>query len=508
MSRPEAAAETNMEDILASIRKIIAEEPHAAKAPQEARDGRGIGGLDDAMSRGAAPGAPLPAQSPSGASLAGALRGASTAPSAADPGPAAVPEPKAPLDGLDDLLDDVPALPLRPTAGAAHAGTPSQPAALTTREAPVAQRSFEELLRERPSPKPAEPSGARAPQHPSPFDLSPLAIAGRAAAPPAGAAKPSADLGAIVPSRAFDEAARGPAPEVPAAGDPFRWPGPKLTGAPDFLRKTASAPEKTIEEKSVPPGAMAAPATPPAEPAPTSRYEVIAAMPPRTEAAHVAGADKASPVPFGVKPPEMAFGGSAADTAPAAGPGLEAAAEPAEPAATPAPAPQSVIADPAAKPDLDQDGSLAGESPDSTLEAVAIESTAAAASALGALAAGLAASSKSFLPPGEAAPRGAADPVAPADAAPAAVEMPSPAPAVSATPQQPAPSTADVQPVAPSSAPTRETRTLEDTVAEMLRPMLRQWLDDNMPRMVEKALRVEVAEGVLSAQRQSKPRDG
>ncbi len=37
-------------------------------------------------------------------------------------------------------------------------------------------------------------------------------------------------------------------------------------------------------------------------------------------------------------------------------------------------------------------------------------------------------------------------------------------------------------------------RTLEDTVAEMLRPMLRKWLDDNMPRIVEQAMRVELAE--------------
>jgi cell pole-organizing protein PopZ len=39
-------------------------------------------------------------------------------------------------------------------------------------------------------------------------------------------------------------------------------------------------------------------------------------------------------------------------------------------------------------------------------------------------------------------------------------------------------------------------RTLEDTVADLLRPMLRQWLDANMPKIVEKTLRVELAEGV------------
>lgn len=34
----------------------------------------------------------------------------------------------------------------------------------------------------------------------------------------------------------------------------------------------------------------------------------------------------------------------------------------------------------------------------------------------------------------------------------------------------------------------------EDTAAELLRPMLKQWLDTNMPRIVEKALRRELAE--------------
>jgi hypothetical protein len=37
---------------------------------------------------------------------------------------------------------------------------------------------------------------------------------------------------------------------------------------------------------------------------------------------------------------------------------------------------------------------------------------------------------------------------------------------------------------------------IEDTTAELLRPMLRQWLSENMPRMVEKALHIEVADSV------------
>lgn len=37
---------------------------------------------------------------------------------------------------------------------------------------------------------------------------------------------------------------------------------------------------------------------------------------------------------------------------------------------------------------------------------------------------------------------------------------------------------------------------VEDATADLLRPMLRQWLAENMPRMVEKALHIEVAESL------------
>ncbi len=35
-------------------------------------------------------------------------------------------------------------------------------------------------------------------------------------------------------------------------------------------------------------------------------------------------------------------------------------------------------------------------------------------------------------------------------------------------------------------------KSLEDSVKEMLRPMLRQWLDENMPRVLTAALREEL----------------
>ena len=41
-----------------------------------------------------------------------------------------------------------------------------------------------------------------------------------------------------------------------------------------------------------------------------------------------------------------------------------------------------------------------------------------------------------------------------------------------------------------------EVRTMEDTVSELLRPMLRNWLDDNMPRILEKTLKMELAAAI------------
>jgi cell pole-organizing protein PopZ len=35
-------------------------------------------------------------------------------------------------------------------------------------------------------------------------------------------------------------------------------------------------------------------------------------------------------------------------------------------------------------------------------------------------------------------------------------------------------------------------RTLEDLVKEMLRPMLKAWIDDNLPGMVERIVRAEI----------------
>lgn len=58
-------------------------------------------------------------------------------------------------------------------------------------------------------------------------------------------------------------------------------------------------------------------------------------------------------------------------------------------------------------------------------------------------------------------------------------------------------------PPLPAGAEVAAPGNIEDATADLLRPMLRQWLSDNMPRMVEKALHIEVAETV----RTGKPDD-
>jgi uncharacterized protein len=39
---------------------------------------------------------------------------------------------------------------------------------------------------------------------------------------------------------------------------------------------------------------------------------------------------------------------------------------------------------------------------------------------------------------------------------------------------------------------TQNARTLDDLVQEMLRPMLKSWLDDNLPTIVERLVRAEI----------------
>jgi hypothetical protein len=91
---------------------------------------------------------------------------------------------------------------------------------------------------------------------------------------------------------------------------------------------------------------------------------------------------------------------------------------------------------------------------------------------------------------------------APARPAPAAAAHPPPPAQVAAPPRRPADdrllspsSTAAVSAAFNSLASTvlsDNARTLEDIVKEMMRPMLREWLEENLPGLVERIVRAEI----------------
>jgi cell pole-organizing protein PopZ len=78
-----------------------------------------------------------------------------------------------------------------------------------------------------------------------------------------------------------------------------------------------------------------------------------------------------------------------------------------------------------------------------------------------------------------------------------AVDVATPEPSLHVPPPVPHPAQQPQVGSAGLSAPAP----IEDSTADLLRPMLRQWLAENMPRMVEKALHIEVAESVKSTKK-------
>jgi len=94
----------------------------------------------------------------------------------------------------------------------------------------------------------------------------------------------------------------------------------------------------------------------------------------------------------------------------------------------------------------------------------------------------------------------AAEPVAEAGTPPA--DAPTPAPSKTQTHGTAVTTPAAIasQLAIPAAGSAVGVRTVEDIVAELLRPMLREWLAENMPRIVEKALRIELAEGLKTVQ--------
>jgi hypothetical protein len=78
---------------------------------------------------------------------------------------------------------------------------------------------------------------------------------------------------------------------------------------------------------------------------------------------------------------------------------------------------------------------------------------------------------------------------------------PEPAPTVKpAFPTSEPTRAAKLEPLAPSPSPAptmqpsalTSTKSMDDTVVELLRPLLRDWLNTNMPRLIEPALKAEL----------------
>lgn len=115
--------------------------------------------------------------------------------------------------------------------------------------------------------------------------------------------------------------------------------------------------------------------------------------------------------------------------------------------------------------------------------------------------------------PGETAgPTGTAPANAAATTLGAASTVPSPplvevAP-VAAAPAAPAPVESPASKVAEqASSEEMDKASLEGALAQLLRPMVRQWLDQNMTRALETAVRIELADGLKNGNAAAKPGD-
>lgn len=426
MSNPEKRDERSMSDILASIRKIMAQEPALAMPPSSPRPTlNGVTGAtldlprepelklpaEKKPSEGAAPPAPPagaaepvsldellaetpraapPPPAPATAKLA--LGPADTAPASRAPSPAA-PEWLFPKPSNEGTVEDRP-LPVPPRDRDMNAKSPAPVAAGSQAASPSVTGKA-----------PEEPKAAKEPAPPS--------VIG----PPA---PQLGDLGSVVPGK-LDGAGSQPAlaagPQAPGAVDERPVLGPPLPGP--LLGEPARAPAASEPLQEVP-GADAL------------RRLIANVVPP---SAH----PSIAPV---VKAPEPAAAKPADAPKPEAGTKAEAKAAP---TAAPTEAKKKPEASPPAR--APAPAVVPGPKP----------------------AAAAAPASK----PAATAPAPAPKPAAPATAAAPKIETPAPAPAT--------------KPAAPVAA-----KTMDETVVELLRPLLREWLNSNMPRLIEPALKAEI----------------
>ncbi|MEL6372753.1 MAG: DUF2497 domain-containing protein [Pseudomonadota bacterium] len=500
MSGAEKAQDPSMDDILSSIRRMISDEP-AAAAP--ARSAPMEPAAHDAASPDVAQGEPVQVaaepQAKAGGlpSVGNALPAASANDPLGAPGGPAGDRTGGPTGGMGDLMDLIKDMPAAPVAAAS---APKAPAAEAP--APTGLRPFEDLLKSQQAAEPAPPAPAPtlAPAAPSEeggafngagapvFSASP-SLAGpsliaatsdpapRADMTPAEDAAAGPDDAADASNGAFDRliaAATDTSDALSVA--PAGLNGSEALDGPSLAEPTVAAEAHSAEEpthgltsslRALTEASTFSASTPgdanamAALGAPVSADEKAAPGP--TVIASTAANDETT-MPFAAEPATLASVAQSANAAFGAG-RAAIGHEPQVDALGPAPASDlgDFNAEDAAIGDSDHEG---------------------AASAA-------------------AEPADAPASTAPAQEPQAPTQAEAPAPAIDATPDASralAPTNVGQEVLAPDAPggprlPEPASRSLEDAVAELLRPMLREWLDANMPRIVEKALRVELAEG-------------
>jgi len=459
MAKAEKASEPTMDEILASIRKIIAEEPVGKQGSSGPRGGAN-GSVDQK----------LPAQRAS----------------------------------LDDIL-----------------GMADPPAPASTR-GPISSSSSEPAKKADASSTPA--SNVSAPEAKSPIDASrpffpfpagskspETAAADRGVSGGAekGAATQAVDFGAIVPSKGAAQSAQTD------DGDRRSIPG----RLPDWLGKPGTATSSASKSAAFPPPAetkAASPVEPAGHPNRKSEIDVKAADAAKTAAPAVPATTPSPAAKPSAAPSAAATSAKAATAtgggqpAPTGGSNTATAKPENTPAKVATPTPTSIPA--AAASNTSEKKPAAPAAGTAPASAAANQSKPTQASAGSVPAATPAAPKPSSAPVANGAAAGSPGASAIAKPAAAAATAPvktasTPVPVAEAASPVAKPAVLDKTKIArpptaseltPSTLPLGGVRTLDDTIIELLRPMIRQWLDDNMPRMVEKALRVELAASLQS----------
>ena len=434
MSNPEKRDDRSMSDILASIRKIMAQEPEGA-LPSPTRSAlNGVSGATLDLPRD--PELKLPPRNPP-------------------------PDSNGPAEAvsLDELLAETPrAVPLSPSV----AGPAAPPAGLGGH------------LEARSQPVPAEPAKETSTQE-ADHDRLPLAAASDAVVPSSAMAAPAAEPANEPKAPTLDAAPGGApsgvigAPPMPKLGDLGSVvPGSRGGDGPPQLMETGAMRPSSTERLVIGP-AIATP--PPGEPMRTPATR--AAMP------EVPGADALRRLIAGVIPPSAHPSVAPTAKAPEPTPSVPepAPTPPAEPQRFMPRAPEPEKSDTASTPTLEAKPET---KPEAKIEPkVALPQP------------HVAKTPEAPVPVPAPAPPIAVTPE-PVPTVKPALPTAVPTRAAKLEAQAPAPSAAPAsQPSAQSAGPTTS-KSMDETVVDLLRPLLRDWLNANMPRLIEPALKAEL----------------